>query len=304
MYYPYLRGRQYELIALRELNKIKIFDSHIIPIIEPVKASSTLLSVLQDFSKNNNNIALIQNPKVGSFFAEMSANKKYSEAYNECCNKENFIKAHILNSEFQDVPQMLDMPNQKIYICNDKDAILHAVNLQDKAKIFIPDEAIFRRNIETNRVIFADRFNKKGKNAEYDNPNDEFFSDDHKHFLNEGYKGFSDYSIIGDEYIESGFAPYAVAIHMVYFDATKSLRVHHFVSDTNDDYNDTAGKFAEALKKLIDYQLLHESENQTFAYNVFKALYNNGEYPGLGTIKKLSIMHHFELISRYFLRQT
>lgn len=42
MYFPYLRGRQFELIALRELVEKGVLSSRITPIIEPVKLSSTL----------------------------------------------------------------------------------------------------------------------------------------------------------------------------------------------------------------------------------------------------------------------
>lgn len=39
MYFPYLRGRQYELIALRELINNDKLSEHVTPIIEPVKVS-------------------------------------------------------------------------------------------------------------------------------------------------------------------------------------------------------------------------------------------------------------------------
>ena len=47
MYFPYLRGRQFELIALRELLEGKRISEKVIPIIEPVKPSSTLLKTLE-----------------------------------------------------------------------------------------------------------------------------------------------------------------------------------------------------------------------------------------------------------------
>ena len=37
MYFPYLRGRQFELIALRELVEKDVLSGRIMPIIEPVK---------------------------------------------------------------------------------------------------------------------------------------------------------------------------------------------------------------------------------------------------------------------------
>ena len=42
MYFPYLKGRQYELLAIRELLSKNLLSKKIIPIIEPVKVSSTL----------------------------------------------------------------------------------------------------------------------------------------------------------------------------------------------------------------------------------------------------------------------
>lgn len=59
MYFPYLRGRQFELIALRELLEGKRISEKVIPIIEPVKPSSTLLKTLETFVKNDREIAVM-----------------------------------------------------------------------------------------------------------------------------------------------------------------------------------------------------------------------------------------------------
>lgn len=67
MYFPYLRGRQFELIALRELLEGKRISEKVIPIIEPVKPSSTLLKTLETFVKNDREIAVVFNPTVGDF---------------------------------------------------------------------------------------------------------------------------------------------------------------------------------------------------------------------------------------------
>lgn len=42
-------------------------------------------------------------------------------------------------------------------------------------------------------------------------------------YQNENYVGFADYSVVGEEFNESGFAPVAVAIHVVYFDKKKGI---------------------------------------------------------------------------------
>jgi hypothetical protein len=116
-------------------------------------------------------------------------------------------------------------------------------------------------------------------------------------YYTDGYVGFSDYSIVGQEYQESGFAPYAVAIHIVYFDREDNLRIHHFVSDSNDDINDPAKKFYEAVSKLVEWNASMHLETE--GIKMFEELHRTGAYPGLGVVKKLSIMHHLQLMGEY-----
>ncbi|HEY9169416.1 MAG TPA: sce7725 family protein [Lutibacter sp.] len=60
MYFPYLRGKQFELIALRELCALFPEElNKISPVIEPVKASSTLNSTLAELANRNANFNLI-----------------------------------------------------------------------------------------------------------------------------------------------------------------------------------------------------------------------------------------------------
>ena len=53
MYFPYLRGRQFELIALRDLVDKGVLSDKIIPIIEPVKLSSTLIKTIESYGKKD-----------------------------------------------------------------------------------------------------------------------------------------------------------------------------------------------------------------------------------------------------------
>ena len=142
-----------------------------------------------------------------------------------------------------------------------------------------------------------DHFPKKTRNIDYLDIENEFFSSDHLFYEADGYRGFSDYSVVGKEYSETGFAPYAVAIHIVYFDTNKILRIAHFVSDSNDDISDPARKFAEAVGKLVEWNKTMKLD--TVGIREFEEAYRNKTYPGLGVVKKYSIMHHLELMSNY-----
>ncbi len=108
------------------------------------------------------------------------------------------------------------------------------------------------------------------------------------YFQNENYVGFADYSVVGEEFNESGFAPVAVAIHIVYFNEKKELRIHHFVSDSNDGIEDPGGKFGEALEKLV-YWCEENNVQNTLGLQGFYDCYNSGKYPGLGTVKSTQL---------------
>ncbi len=305
MYYPFLRGRQNELLAIRELLKCSKLSKKIIPVIEPVKLSATLVSVIEEFSNAGHPLILIRNPKVGAFFSDSknSKNARYKERLTELltsatsCIKRGLYVDDSSPEKVASLKKRSIQPENVIAICLHPDLIKHyEKSFSDfKVKTMLPYAPTFRR-IRGEKILTENKFNKRPRNVEYLESDDEFFSDDHLYF-SEGYVGFSDYSIIGDEYTESGFAPYAVAIHIVYFDKENILRIHHFVSDNNDDISDPAGKFYEALTKLHEWNKIHKLN--TIAIQQFEKIYEEQSYPGLGFIKKLSIMHHLELMSRF-----
>ncbi len=300
MYFPYLRGRQFELIALRELVENQLIGKHIYPVIEPVKLSSTLTKTLEIYKKNDRNLTIIMNPCVGNLNHTKLTDEedKVCKSMNEIINDSKIKKAFHL-SKF--IPDYTDNIQDLILIAKNRDTVTSYNDIYSREVeplyTLMLDESDFRRTIRNkHRVLLSDNFRKQEKNANYENA-DEFYTRDHLYYQDDGYVGFSDFSIVGDEYTESGFAPYAVAIHIVYFDDNKEMRVKHFVSDTNDDYSDTTGKFNEALEKLIKWN--KEMKLDTHAMKIFQKLYDEESYPGLGTVKKLSIMHHIELVSRF-----
>ena len=240
---------------------------------------------------------------MGNFDYELreEKNQKNMDAYFSLVdNSDDILYVHILNAQSNPDEFIKRYGKNMGIICKDKDTlpIYEDFFLDEEVKYcFIPDESSFRRRIRKNKVLLANRFNKLDRNYDYIAKDDEFFSDDHLYYLEDNYVGFSDYSIIGDEYSDTGFAPYAVAIHIVYFDNDYSFRIKHFVSDSNDDISDPARKFQEALSKLIAWN--KEKHYETEAMKQFEDLFDKENYPGLGTVKKLSLMHHLELVGTY-----
>ncbi len=300
MYFPYLRGRQFELIALRELLEKGLINEHIFPIIEPVKLSTTLTKTLTLYKEKNANISVIYNPCVGSLDNEQltaTTENTICNTLNQLTSETPILKAYHLSKELPEIESNL---SNIILIANNRDTSIqynniYSVDFAPKYTLML-DESDFRRNIRNrSRVLLTDNFIKKNKNAEYNG--DEFYTRDHLFYKDDGYVGFADYSVVGNDYTESGFAPYAVAIHIIYLDTDNTMRIHHFVSDSNEDYSDTTGKFSEALEKLIKWN--KEKQLHTYAMQEFQRLYEEQAYPGLGTVKKLSIMHHIELVSDF-----
>lgn len=306
MYLPILRGRQFELLALRECVSRELLSNHIIPIVEPVKVSSTYIKTIDSFINADKTIAVICNPQVGSWEKD---SKKESNVNIVKQAREQLRVANVLSS-FYVTPQLkscIEEAEKKgasidslLLICNNPEFLdCYEEVIGDNIPLYnvIPDKGDFRRRIRRNRIMCEDHFPKQIRNIDYSETKDEFFSSDHLYYKDDGYKGFSDYSVVGEEYNETGFAPYAVAIHIVYFDEKNILRIAHFVSDSNDDISDPARKFAEAVEKLVFWN--KSMELNTVGIKEFETAYYNKTYPGLGILKKYSIMHHLELMSKF-----
>ena len=305
MYFPYLRGRQYELLALKELANKNLISNSIVPIVELIKDTSTLQTTLKTFSSKNKPLALIVNPSVGEFAKNCNHIEKFCELFD---GNQTIIPSMLMSqSSYQTIGILEDnlvANNNILSVLSSRDYVNDYKNIFNETKpkyTLCADERTIRREVEGNKILFEDKFNKLSKNADYNG--DEFFSDDHLYFKNEGFIGFSDYSIVGSDYSEGGFAPYAVAIHIVYFDNKNILRVVHFVSDSNSDISDVAGKFYEAVIKLEKWFKNGQEKQRTSALTILLSHAENGYYPGLPTIKKLSIMHHLELMSKYLDRR-
>ena len=59
-------------------------------------------------------------------------------------------------------------------------------------------------------------------------------------------------------------------------------------------------EFYEAVSKLYEWYITENQERQlTMGLNTLLEHYKNKTYPGLPTLKKLSVMHHLELVGRY-----
>lgn len=305
MYFPILRGKQFELIALKEF--AQQCGNSIVPVIEAVKKDTKgLKNTCEILMQNNAAFSVIVNPNVGDI-QQPSALISFITA-NALNNYPNFILGIRCISEAQTdgVLQLLaehGLAGHSICLIHDnildEGYMASVIASYDVRYNFLNiNSSRFRRYrrlfMDNTLVSMEDPFALKQRNADYLEVEDEFFSVEYLNFRQDGIAGFSDYLTIGFPFNEGGFLPYAVAIHLTYLHHDETIRIRHFVSNSNEDYSDVPGKFAEALQKLVDF--LRTSTLNTVASREFKEMHDRGHYPGLGTIKKLSILNHMELI--------
>ncbi len=308
MYQPYLRGKQFELIGIRELIPNVLFPNkeNVSPIIEPVKDSSTLKNTLKALVDNDINFTIIANPQVGTFtdidtifnvIKSSVGDKRNYQVGIIFHSRSNHVKVIEVLQKYADIVPALTIIHN-LAIDNITDILSLYQNFKIKYNVInlSATSKRYHRNFDENtRVELDDYFNAQAKNSDYLLVDESSFSEEHLYYKEEGFIGFSDYLSIGEEYSETGFLPYAVAIHLSYADVTtKKIRVKHFVSNSNDDQSDIAGKFAEALDKLIDW--CDETGYNSIAIPIFREYHQNGHFPGLGTLKKLSLMNHIDLV--------
>lgn len=315
MYYPYIRAKQFELLALKELSPLlKVNKQKISPIIEPVRNSSTLKNTLKSLKEIDLNFNFVINPLVWDLnendnisdildileseldwynnyqiciLMESEDIDYYSEIINTLKDSNLVFNWYTLihNKVLKEIEILLEL------IGEHKEIINNVINVSNTNS----DRRYYRKFDPWTRINIDDYFQMLDRNADYLPIEYSPFSSEYKYYKEEWYKWFGDFLIIGDNYSEWGFRPYAVVIHISDINSEKEIITRHFVSDSNGDVSDVAGKFAEANKKLVDW-IDNNNINQTEGLKLFKELYESNHFPWLWVLKKLSIMHHIELL--------
>lgn len=310
MYHPYFRGKQYELITVREMAPV-LAELNFRPIIEPVRETlSGLHKGLDAVVEANGRAIVIVNPHHGDL---SGGAEELSELL-----KEKFLDLPGICAGILLKQDMSPADAMKIHKAHEGHApvFIHAgfaepkalmerldQPLRDQCHIFLDKYCgkLYQRHFKgSHRVLVKDGFQRK-KNREYELI--EPFSDLHATFADEGMDGFGDFLIVGDDYSESGGPAYAIAIHLTFIDPDQddSMLIYHFVSDRQDTPKDPAGKFAEALAKMMAVLNRRGCKVlETDAVKEFRELYRNGHFPGLGYVKKLSMNHHIDTLAHYF----
>lgn len=314
MYYPYFRGKQFELITIREMAEV-MAKAKFVPIIEPVKeALKGLQRALKKVCKSGGQAIVIINPHYG----ELKGNgTKITKLLQDDFSDGTSISPGILLREKTTLSEAIAHFNEHK---EQRPVFIHAGFTESKAlAAAFGDDLKFTRHafVEMHcsplyqkpfkdawRVLIGDGYERREKNSDYVDIETERFSELHLTFDSHfEMNAFADFLTAGDSYSEKGGPAYAVAIHLTYLDEDRDneMHVYHFVSDTNDTATDPGGKFGEALQKLIDSLDSGQSKLiDSSAIKEFRDLHVRGHFPGLGHVKKLSMNHHIETLANHF----
>lgn len=307
MYYPFLRARQFELIALRELATEEATQGVIIPILEPVKETHNNLNLAHKiFQEKGQSAYLVVNPK----FGELAGDSQFYIEYLAALNYEVFLPAFHYRNNAEYINQSIEqfgLTNCMLICENDIEGddtnFKSIVELDAVSLITVNDPG---RNRSLNRYIrglqkgfirLDDLFEKKDRNSDFLDITEHRFSEEHIHYSTEGFEGFSDYTVLPSEYVEGGSTPRAVVIHLTYLNIQNEIWIRHFTSETNDSIANVQGKFGEAAAKAVNYCRQNGLSNS--AITELETYFDTEHYPGLGTVKKLSIKNHLLVLSNF-----
>ena len=316
-YYPYLRGKQYEFLALRtmcdELSAEALAKLH--PIIEPVKKAESdtpTMTALSEMLMKGVAFAFILNPQSGDFenkteiFFPEEIKRKLAEGG-------SWIPAFILNG---DAAWLNDQVEHLVAENHFENIMFVLPKNEDVGKW----DALLGRN-ETSTIICCDadsrstmrqvrRYDKKIvrlddcfqteiRNKDFRGKEDQRFNDNVAFYEDEGYAGFGDYTTLPGAFVKGGMLPWVEAIHMTYNKNDEEVWIHHFLSETNDNGTENIqGKFREAAEQIKVFFEQQYPQDITPAVGKLHQYVVDGHYPGLGTLKKISIEHHITLMCR------
>lgn len=305
MYFPYFRGKQFELILLRE--QADFLAKHLqVPIIAPVRSNTKQLEKAIDALNNESaQHIIILNPSAGdhandpstifTLLNSPSAGPSTITGIKLTYDIDEAQLKHILNTIPTSEFALIHAGYQNhTWLANE----LRTMQLTPKFNIFTQTAGYqYKKTFSANSVVIRDGFQQM-RNRDY--PPEEFFSDLHLTYKQDGYDHFGDYLTIGEQYKDGGGPAYAVAVHLTYLNNSdaNTIWIKHYISDSNSDTSDPGNKAKEALDKLFN-------ETQSHAFHIphtpaLRELLNyqaRSHFPGLGMLKKLSMWHHLYVVA-------
>lgn len=305
MYYSFLRGKRNELLAIRDSSD-KINQSNISIILEPVKDNfNEITTALR--TVNPCNFIFIINPKVGDLVNNTNILIERTRMLIEA-NPSLIIGLNIDSRfDFSQIQYWLNEFSQSKFVLIHLGELLFAsefINQQERIikHVFLSRSVSDRyiNQFSKDKILLEDSFKRLERNYDYQDKRIEFFSDTHLTFKTNGFQGFGNFSTVGNHYANSGAKPKTMAFHLTFNDMTRHniILIEHCLSDPRTHQEDISLLREELLQNI--HSVIQNNTtllNWSSACQELESMYQNNNFAySLGTLKRLSIRHHFELM--------
>lgn len=316
MYYPFLRGKQQELLLIRDY--CDSFHDYCRPIIEPVKLNpKDLLKATKTLKDERLPFIVIINPTEGDFKNNPSVLKSI---WDDSIIGNSNCMLGIIMSEGNNLSQLKsligDFPDNEIAIIHKGIIPFTDYNIITKLKVVnehifcldsFPDQAKLVEDVNNyngEKIAIKDGFIKKSKNKLY--PLESPFSDLHKTYK-QRFTGFGDFLVEGINYKENGGGGNTTAemwavVHLSMFIDEKSMEVKHYLSDSNtQDGASVAEMILECFGKIVsDKAMLVDTPNTlTSGIKIIEDYYQQQKQTNFAKLKYISFIHHIDLMKHY-----
>jgi hypothetical protein len=304
MYFPYLRGKQFELEALLEVSPAVY--SNTIPIIEPV--SIPRLKLYDRFATQNIPVILIINPYHPQDKRLSSADVQKKIVDKDFATHPNLVLGFIVDTRYTiaDLNSFL-RSNPKLRkalifrynpLPTDLPVIQSSISSHPVEYIIFEDRKTNNStrnafNAHPHRVLITDGFQHQDRNADY--PASSAFESNFNTWRTDGWFGIGDYLTIGDHFSATGGQVYVISLHIT-TQSPSGLLANHFSSTIHARVQGlSAPKFTQANGLLVASSAIAPLTSS--GLSLYRDWHRRNHNPHLGAAKKASIMHHIELMS-------
>lgn len=305
MYFPYIRGKQFELNAL--LGVVPQTFDNTFPIIEPVVNNTARRNQYQQWARRGATFIFIVNPqhpsanRLTTAVTQSIIDNDFAnhpsvivgfiiEQHTTVNNLRNFLTSNPLKDKaiiFRHDP----LPNLLASITQELQVTPVEYLIFDDKKTSNATRGVFANH--NNKVLLTDGFQNQNRNADY--PANSAFASNYQNWRANGWNGIGDYLTIGDNFSSGGGPAYVVTCHLT-VQANNGLEVYHFSSTTDSDIKgQVPDKFREACSNLVNSAVV-ATLNST-GLDMYRDWHNRDHNPQLGAAKQASMQHHIELLA-------
>ncbi|MDE2654113.1 MAG: sce7725 family protein [Gemmatimonadota bacterium] len=299
MYFPYLRGKQEEVLAVLQAPFLSRLT---VPVFEPTSTSDRTLNRwnrLVDLDRrfalitNSVNVAADSSDSVSGFIDGSSPDMVLPALEVRANTMSNTIWTFV--EEYCD-RRCLIVHRNHVYSVDELATYFEPI-ADEAIQVFSGPSAAHSLSRELpgrGRVALQDGFPHQTRNADF--PPRTQFGDLLQTFGSRGFQGFGDFTIVGDRFLKGGGPANAVALHLTEI-AGGTVVTNHFKSDEPHISGDTPGKYSQALERLVEHTQ-DKSQFNTVGVHAFVDSWTRNHFPNLGPPKRWSILHHFEIMER------